>query len=186
MAVTAISIYMGGISPEVKTRRVAIGEMIRLGRLLPVKQLAIQFGTSERSIERDLTHIRSNKGRKLDIMINDEMVTLFFEIFQGYYTDVDRLDQLSRFEVRTSRDREVQSNIIGLMCDKRKDQLLMLMKGPIVWNLDRIAKSGKTLNLEKAYPKAIYGEKQTNTHIDLGQQPSLTYNPPNIEKDGGQ
>ena len=176
---------MGVSNPETQIRRTALGEMIRLGRMLPVKHLALQFKTSERTIARDLEYIRSNKGRKLDIMINDEMVTLFFEIFQGYYTDVDRLDQLSRFEVRTSRDREVQSNIIGLMCDKRKDQLIMLMKGPIVWNLDRIAKSGKTLNLEKAYPKAIYGEKQTNTHIDLGQ-PQLPYTPPAIEKDGGQ
>ena len=146
---------------------------------------SISISDDEESKILKLKELIDKEPSEMNHMINDEMVTLFFEIFQGYYTDVDRLDQLSRFQVRTSRDREVQSNIIGLMCDKRKDQLIMLMKGPIVWNLDRIAKSGKTLNLEKAYPKAIYGEKQTNTHIDLGQ-PQLPYTPPAIEKDGGQ
>lgn len=172
---------MGVISGPTQIRRAEIEDMIINGTLQPVQDLAHKFNVPAALIERDLKALRSVKSKKLDAMVNDDMVVMFFEIFQGYYRDINRLSELSEFDVRTSRDREVKANIIGMICDKRKDQLLLLMKGPVAWNIDRIIKGAQVMNLAKGYPKAIYGEKQKNTHVDIEQTPQVEYKPPTIE-----
>lgn len=151
------------------------------GMLDTNENLATKYKVSKRTIERDLKFLRENDVKWIEKVVNEDLVSLYKETFDGYQTDILLITEILNSGAKP-RDKEVDANLIKLRSEMRKDRLGLLMQGPAVWWLQKLQKSREIINATKDPPKAIFGEEQSNTHIDIESTPMLEYMPPVIEK----
>lgn len=170
--------------PTDMSRRLKIKDMMKNGEMKPTEDLAKEFNVNPRTIRRDLQYLRETESDWLEDVADNQIVSMFHEIWNGYYRDIGELSSLIEDNSMTPKARMVHANLVKMRSDLRKDQLLMLTKGPIMWDIDRLLKSGKVLNVKKSYSKAIYGELQKNTHMTPEEIPQA-YTPPTIDNDSG-
>lgn len=169
--------------PMDMSRRLKIKDMMKNGEMKPTEDLAKEFNVNPRTIRRDLEYLRKTESDWLEDVVDNQIVNMFHEIWNGYYRDISKLSSLIEDSTLTAKEKMAQANLVKMHSDLRKEQLLMLTKGPIMWNIDRLLKSGKVLNVKRAYSKAIYGEPQKNTHMTPDEIPQI-HNPSMIDNNG--